>query len=107
MSIWVGVWSLAICALLLTGFYGVSSPWWRAWEGRAVFVLAATHLVWFSLTIAFHKWPPPTYVILIGNWSIIVAIDAAMLTLLITNVCARINDWRKRRNPDNPMPERS
>lgn len=110
MSIWIGVWSLAICAFLLTFYYGTSSPWWRAWEGRAIFTLALTHFVWFGLTIAFHKWPPPSLVIGIGNWAIIAAIDAVMITLLISDICARIKDWRKRRNHDKHLitpPERS
>lgn len=92
--------TISVCATVFAAVYGLGAPWWRTWEGRAIFTLAGILAVWFDLTLIVH-WH------LLGlshvevfavDGLITVGIDAALITLLCTVICARIMDRRRRRS---------
>lgn len=99
MSIEPAIWSVAICAAVLTIYYGLSSPWWRRWSGWAIFTLGAVIMIWFWIGVALKRgWlsvSPPVNLIL--SYAIATLIDFALISLLVSNICARSRDRRARR----------
>lgn len=97
-SIMIAVWSVAICATLFAGYYGVTSHWPRSWVGRALFTLSTIIMVWFwfGIALAEHWWAAPPIFNFLASWGVALGIDAAFLTLLISDICARIKHRRAR-----------
>lgn len=87
--IFLAVISVFVCAFALAIAYGLTMPFWRSWQGRAVFTLSAILAIWFGLGVAIRIWPLSPAVNLLLSLLIALVIDAALITLLVSLICAR------------------